>query len=201
MTRSISVVAAILAAVLVTAALGCTGGDSPAVPAVTGSPAVQARDAGGHALWGLYEITIDPAKEEAEIVPLRGTEFTANVTMFLQPPRSPVHLLSVKLDLAQTDLPNGYVVCDVTIRHPFPGLNYYRGFDVRGICMGDGSIPLNHDSLAEYGGPDDLQVLNADGYARWWNPEEFTPHNTIFGYTKGGSGRQPASKWPISVCD
>jgi hypothetical protein len=68
----------------------------------------------------------------------------------MQPPISPMQRLSLSIDLTQSHLNEGYVVCDVTLRHPFPSMNIYRGFDVHGICMGDGSFALGHDSSARF---------------------------------------------------
>lgn len=136
-------------------------------------------------LWGFYEVSINPDLMTAEIIPLRGVEFTANVTMFMQPPKTTTHLLGIKIDVGASDLDSGFVVCDVSLRHPFPSFNLYRGFDVFGIVMGNGSIALDHDSTALVASSADLTLLNADGYTRWFNPSEFSPHETIFGYIQG----------------
>jgi hypothetical protein len=166
--------------------LACSKTNAPISP-TTGDLSASAvkQSTGGKILWGMWDITIDPITSQAEIVPIRGAEFTCNVTMFMQAPIAKVNLLGININAAQSDLANGLVVCDVSLRHPFPSLAFYRGFDVHGICMGDGSAALSHDSTATCAGPGDLVVLNADGYTRWWNTSEFAPKETIFSYQAG----------------
>ncbi|MFH1676218.1 MAG: hypothetical protein ABIC40_04255, partial [bacterium] len=124
----------------------------------------------------------------------RNAMFTANVTRFLQPPISPINMVKVAVDFGLTAPSLDYVVVDVTLHHPFPGLMIFRGFDVRGILMGNPSQIADFDSSLHYANWSKASVgvpttetvlLNADGYARWWNPNEFTTFGTLLGYTKG----------------
>jgi hypothetical protein len=138
-------------------------------------------------LLGLWAVTFDSASRTAEMIPLRGVQFTANVTQFMQPPFSNKNLMSVAID-SSSDWPNGLIICDVSFTHPFPGLDQFTGFDVRGVCIGDGTQQGVADANILYGGPDELRVLNADGYTRWFNPSEFTTYNSIFGFTPGKGG-------------
>jgi len=179
-------------------ALSCAGGSSPALPSLDSNPtdgtgntqdlnSFTGRDSCGalpRQLWGYYSISIDPESMEAEIAPLRGAEFTANVTRFMQPPISPTNMVSISL-LSGSDPSTGYFDVEVTLRHPFPGIPLYRGFDVRGILVSDGSATSEHDSSATYAVDGDTVLLNADGLTRWWNPTEFTSYGSIFGYTPG----------------
>ncbi len=189
MLRQITLFTIISAVVLALSVAGC-GGGTPVVPS-GGSGADTAAclsspgdGAAGRVLWGVYDITINAETLEAEVVPLRGPMFTANVTQFMQPPFSKIYMISLKVDPSSTPA-TGYFVVDVTLRHPFPGLDFYNGFDVRGILMSDGSGNLSHDSTAVYAGDGDTMLVNADGYTRWWNWQEFAPQNTIFGPTRG----------------
>ena len=134
-------------------------------------------------LWGLFDIVGDPSTGRIIVTPLRGVEFQANATKFLQPPSSPSNLLAVALVPGQSDIPNGLVACDVSIHHPFPGTKFW-GFDVRGIVMGQSAFQF--------------KLLNPDGYTRWWNPTEFTTVGTIFGYTEGALA--PKGPTPPSIC-
>jgi len=144
--------------------------------------------ANGTSLWGLWEITIDPTTVTAEIVPLRDVDMTINVTRFLQPPIAPVNLMSVAIDGINSDLSAGYVVADISFTHPFPGLEQYLGFDVKGVCIGNGNTPGIADDGIMYATEGELQLLNADGLTRWFNPSEFSTYDTLFGYTRGKLG-------------
>jgi len=165
--------------------VGCSGNtSSPASPDLT-SDSRQAVTSSSQQLWGFWNITLDKETGEFTTVPLRQAMFQANVTQFLQPPIAPVHLLQIAIVPGETDMANGYVVCEVNVRHPFPGLAVYRGFDVKGILISDGSIIGADDTTELWPGPDKSMLLNADGYTRWWNPSEFTTYETILGFTKG----------------
>jgi len=139
----------------------------------------------GEVLWGLFDIFIDETSGEAGIVPVRTPLFEANVTRFLQPPLSPMNLLQVAV-MPETNFPSGYVVCDVTISHPFPGTQY-SGFDVRGIVMGETGKPCKWDTDLNYSDEttNSVMLLNPDGWTRWWNQTEFTTYGKVFGYTEG----------------
>ncbi|MFH1675974.1 MAG: IPT/TIG domain-containing protein [bacterium] len=137
-----------------------------------------------HVLWGLWEITADGVSGTIDATPLRGAMFNANVTKFLQPPAVPVHYLTIHPNPGNNIL-TGHIDIDVTLQHPFSGLKKWRGFDVRGIVLGEGTVPFSFDNSAIHGGPNDLMLENADGWTRWWNPTEFTTYGTILGYFKG----------------
>lgn len=166
----------------------CAKGSSlPNVPGLENQrPQVTGTKASGntHHLWGYWTVVIDSQKMEATAIPLRNVEFTCNVTQFMQPPASPVNMLSIEI-LPGSVPANGYFEVDVTLRHPFPGLPFYRGFDVRGIFISNGSIVTDLDPTATYASETDARLLNADGLTRWWNPTEFTTYGTIFGFTHG----------------
>jgi hypothetical protein len=137
-------------------------------------------------------VSIDRLTGVVEISPLRGTAFNANVTQFLHPPFSPVNQMTVDI-LPSSDLPNGCVEADVTFNHPFPGLDQYREFDVRGIFMADGSHVSDHDPAIYYGDKDlnEAVVLNPDGYTRWWNATEFMDSMPLFSFKPGKLGNNP----------
>lgn len=171
-------------------ALGCGGDGSSPVTAPPASPEMTspARDVSAsrnnRMLWGFWDISVDTRDGTVEAVPLRGAMFNANVTRFLQPPSSPVNLLSISIN-PNSNMQFGYVDLNVTIRHPYFGLQKFRGFDVRGIVMGEGTEAFSFDFTALRSGSGELDLLNADGYTRWWNPTEFTSYETILGYTRG----------------
>jgi hypothetical protein len=96
-----------------------------------------------------------------------------------------MELLSLKLNKLESNLLNGYINMDITIRHPFPGNTFFRGFDVRGIIMSEGSMVSKHDAGLKYNTPTQMHMMNPDGFTRWWNQAEFTSYGKIFGYTEG----------------
>ncbi len=177
----------LLAVTLLFVLIGCSGSGGSGTPVTPGLQ--EMRDVSGPSasqhLWGFWDVTLDKDTGQFELIPLRDALFQANVTGFLQPPSNPIHLLTIMIDPGLTDMANGYIVCDVTARHPFPGLPQYRGFDVKGIVMGDGTHMGESGNGELWPALTDLRLLNADGYSRWWNPTEFTTYGTILGYVEG----------------
>ena len=183
MHRQIIFVCALIAVVL----SGCATSDAVAPNIPPASPYRSSQSP--IALWGVWRIEIDPLTCEPVIVPLRGAEFIANVTMFLQPPAGKLTnliLKNIEVDLTGTPGFIG-VECDVGLTHPFPGLDRYTGFDVRGVFMHDGDLVSSEDSAITYAGDGSARLLNADGYTRWMNASEFTTKG-ILGYTPGALG-------------
>jgi len=167
---------------------GCSGGNSP-VSAPVDQPLTtklnhEAASDSFKTLWGFYDVTIDGSTGYVDVTPVRGLMFNANVTKFLQPPSAPINLLAINLNPG-SELQFGYLDLTVSIRHPFIGVDKFRGFDVRGIVMGEGSTSFDYDPSGIRFSEGDLELLNPDGFTRWWNPTEFTTYNTIFGYTDG----------------
>ncbi len=178
----------VIAFTAIVLALGCAGGSG--APVTLDLQNVQT----GHSdainsthLWGVWDVTLNPATQTAEIAPVRGAAFTCNVTQFMQPPSAPKNLMTVAID-PSSDWDTGLIICDVSFTHPFPGLDQFTGFDVRGVCIGNGTQPGIADPSILYGGDDELRILNADGLTRWFNPSEFTSYDTIFGFTSGKAG-------------
>ncbi len=176
-------------------ALSCAGaGDNPLAPEVdteTPRDTIAQPDHASITLWGLWHVSIDRETGEATIIPLREAQFMANVTMFLQPPAGSLSFFkveNVEIDFITTP---GYigVECDVGLTHPFPGLDQYTGFDVRGVFMHNGELTSAEDSDLTYAGEASARLMNADGYTRWMNATEFTTPG-ILGYTPGAAGDQ-----------
>jgi hypothetical protein len=163
---------------------------NPMLPA-TGDNDLQSRmEPAGHnkALWGTWEVIIDPVGGTIDAVPVRGAEFAANVTMFLQPPAGKLSNLKFEnMDLTGF-FGGGLIQIDVGLTHPFPGLNQYTGFDVMGVFRHEGSYVSNYDAAMSWGQPGvDGVLLNADGLTRWFNISEFTTPG-ILGYVPGSAG-------------
>ena len=134
-------------------------------------------------LLGYIDVVYDPETGTIEAVPLRTSEITLNLTRFLQPPM-PNNFNVAVADISQ--IASGRLDVDLSVTHPFPTSTDLRGFDLMVILMGDGSLAGIHDSTIVYPATNanDLHVINADGYTRWWNATEFTQAG-IFGFDPG----------------
>ncbi|MFH1675526.1 MAG: PQQ-binding-like beta-propeller repeat protein [bacterium] len=166
---------------------GCSSKNhNPVIPTeVNNTTAAQNADSirGSGLMLCLFDIEIDKFSGEVEIVPIRSSEFEANITRFLQPPIKPTSLIAINF-MPGTNFPEGHIVCDVSVHHPFPGTKF-AGFDVRGIVMGESGPPCKWDPALIYPDNSSVRLLNPDGYTRWWNQTEFTSYGTLFGYTEG----------------
>ncbi|MFH1677109.1 MAG: PKD domain-containing protein, partial [bacterium] len=143
-------------------------------------------------LWGYYDVYIDKNTGGVESVENRSAMFCANVVKFIN---SSVAGLGFKIN--EIIAGSGYtdVDIDVAIRHPFPGLPQYNGYDVRGVFMGDGSGALDYNGDLNYPvlGIDQFMLPDpddgyggADGYTRWYNESEFSSGGMpLFSYTPG----------------
>jgi len=177
-------------------ACGCsTEGGGPMIPDLSspdGVCAPQDASISSRSLWGIYQVDINKLSGDVEILPVRGATFNANVQQFLSPPYSPVHLMTV-LILPGSNMSKGDLNLEIGLNHPFTGMNFYKGFDVRGIFLADGSQMGTHDSHIRYGSADSNQAYmrNPDGYTRWWNPSEFTDSMPLLSYKPGKLGTDP----------
>jgi hypothetical protein len=179
--------------VLVVSAVSCSGSGSgvtsPKLDDISqAASAVNAECADNTALWGLWEIAIDPVNGTIEAVPMRGATFSANVTRFVDgpPPNLTLKLGSIDVQPGYMDIP-----VDVGLKHPFPGLDSYTGFDVLGVFMGNGSSTYPGPVGFTVAGQEDQRLLNADGYTRWFNAPEFTGAGSamaLLGYKPGKLG-------------
>ncbi len=184
-------------------AMGCSsGGGNPTAPTadpdLTGSSS-HVGQAQTH-LWGYYDVYIDIPTQTATAVLNRNAMFSANVVQFVNG-----SAMNLQFTINGTPVTPDYidVDIDVAIRHPFPGLPQYNGYDVRGVFIGNGSKMSGYDDNLIYnslgqvedevmydfegGGYDDPHaglVGMPDGYTRWFNPTEFKIPG-LFGYTAG----------------
>ncbi len=175
--------------VLCTFLVACSGGGSPLSPDLSNRTDITPRQtatSGGksNVCWGYWNITIDPVTGSAEIIPIRTVAFNANVTMFLQPPLAPVNLIKIQVNPG-TDFSTGYVDLDLTLEHPFMAFPVFRGFDVRGIIMTDGTMAVESVPGVIRTASNEARLLNADGLTRWWNASKFGPEGKIFGFQMG----------------
>ncbi len=173
-------------------AIGCSGGSPVTLP--TGHELTTESSPTGQThtqLWGYYDVYIDIENRTVEAIPNRQVMFAVNVVRFVNDP--PANLTFQIQDIVPG---SDYVDIDidVTLRHPFPGMPQYNGYDVRGVFMGDASNTLAYNNSLDYPvlGTDQCMLddpINSDGggpdgYTRWYNPTEFTTPG-LFGYTPG----------------
>ncbi len=132
-------------------------------------------------LWGVWEIVIDPVSLEIAINQIRQGTFHANVRQFLE--EGPC---TSCLSIMPPIIPQTYGM-DVTLAltHPFPGLDQYTGFDVRGIVLLEGTYDFDIFSmLTTRAGAGDPSVLNHDGWTTAFNAIDYTLPG-ILGYSPG----------------
>ncbi len=180
MTRFQVVVAIIIA---VAAMCGCSGSGPPTDPSLNSVTANHVEsESGARALWGAWLIEIDRATLEASVEPMRTADLHINALVFIEPKSgSTIGIKNVTID--------GTVLeCDITLKHPFPGLNQYAGFDVRGILVSDGTLAGFQDADICLARPGETRLLNADGLTRWWDAREFPFNGTMFSYRDGKLG-------------
>jgi hypothetical protein len=177
------------------AASGCAGTGAPLSPdqlaEVTREKSVSPEPSQTH-LWGLYDIYIDVDAMTAVAIPDRGAMFTANVVNFLN---GKTTNMGFKINNIDTTTDYTDIDIDVTLKHPFPGLPQYNGYDVRGVFMGDGSATMAYNSDLKYpvDGTDQIMLANPgnghggpDGYTRWFNKPEFSSGGMpLMQYTSG----------------
>ncbi|HEX9744975.1 MAG TPA: hypothetical protein VGB30_06065, partial [bacterium] len=160
---------------------GCAGQNSPVVP-IDNLPAQIQSDTASKILWGYWQFEFIPGNGTFEIIPLRQTSFHVNVLKFLE--GSPPPDLSISNLQINTDT----IDVDVNLTHPFPGLDQFSGFDVRGIFIVPGIVSGYSDPNIVHSSPGQTYLINADGWTRWWNPDEFPIGDNIFSYRDGKLG-------------
>jgi len=161
---------------------GCSNGSivSPGIkPGEITRP--NALSSGTHHTWGTWEIAIDLEQETISAIPHRTSDLHYNVVPLLHEgtPGSAIKFANLKVDSL-----NHLVTVDVSLTHPFPTLPQVAGFDVRGILFTRGGSYNLFAADVQMAGPDEPRLVNADGYTRWWNPDEF-PNTGLLGYTNG----------------
>lgn len=174
--------------------LGCSSTSAPIAPSdLSGFNQIsQSQKSSQTHLWGYYDIYIDIPTQTVHATLNRQVMFTANVVNFIN---GKVSNLGFKINDTPTGPDYIDVDIDVTIKHPFPGLPQYHGYDVRGVFMGDGSETLAYNSDLVYAvlGTDQFMLPDEDdgiggpdGYTRWFNKAEFsTGGMPLFSYTQG----------------
>jgi len=179
-------------------AISCSGAPSPAHPPAdaelqTSGNDIFSRETGSAPLlWGLWDIHFNESTKEFDALPLRGAQFTCNVTRFIDgPPKN----LIISIENIVINQWHREFTIDVGIQHPFPGLDRFTGFDVFGVFLGETETDLypGNPDLTVPGWPGG-RLMNPDGYTRWFNYYEFFEAGEImplFGYYPGAFGSDP----------
>ncbi len=176
----------ILSITLFLAVIGCSssgGTGSPLAPDI-GSMRDSTFDTGNRYLWGYWVVSVDESHTQFDITPVREAAYHLNARQFLEDDPCP-NCITVK-----SVHPSGQqsLLVDVELRHPFPGMAKYTGFDVRGIFMAGGSLEFPSWGLSTAHPGLDPYLKNPDGYTRMFNPVEFAPGSGVLPmleYSKG----------------
>ncbi len=141
-------------------------------------------------VWGNWRMHVPEDHSSIEITPVRGAELHYNVKMLLEngPCDNCIWVSAFKNN------GDGTISVDISIRHPYPGNDYYTGFDVRGIFYTTANY---HIEFPEGGGPGggpiipsistgDPELLNPDGFTNAYDPSTNQYIGPIFYYQPGG---------------
>ena len=160
----------------------------PSTPQAVGDSAMKATVA-SKAVWGLWQIEIDIQTWKADIIPLRGAQYTVDVVTFLQAPSGNPANMQIKVTDVSDWMSQGLIGVEVGLTHPFPGFAKFTGFDVMGVFIAPGTLAGTYDQDAiRTNGITEPALQNPDGYTRWMNPTEFPSNGTIFRFKTGKMG-------------
>ena len=169
----------ILVTILLVLIAGCS--NNPTTPPVTGAGEItevrQVEAVSNHLCLGCWSVILDKANMSVEIEPWRNADIHLNLTQIFVNTMG----LGIAVVPAESDPANGLFAFDFTLTHPIPLHPEFTAFDVKGIVMAPGTLAVDGVVFSDL---DETQLVNADGYTRWWNPTEFTQPG-IFGYTDG----------------
>ncbi len=174
----------VLALLMINACAGPHDAVVPASPPATDVASRHIDSSGGHQLWGFWLGFIPATHDSLELVPMRGAEIHLNARRFLEvnPCKDCVTLQGLEVDQV-----NQTLKVEIVLKHPFPGLERFTGFDVRAIVISDGSLyfpSLDARVPVPPGLTDpatgDFTLAVPDGYTRLWNTLEFPPGSGPF---------------------
>jgi hypothetical protein len=156
--------------------------------ATDGSPVAQTpsmpSENGNRILWGYWDVRISPDDLTIEAVPDRASAMHFNVVRLIEVTPCPYCL---KIENIQWQ-PGNIVEADFRLQHPFPGLDKFTGFDVRGIFISEADFLFPEMDRRMAYGMDVPKLLDPDGFTSLFNPTEF-PEGTapfpMLGYITG----------------
>ena len=192
-------------------AIGCSGGGDPVGPPAGPNLTANAVTHGTSSetwLWGYYDFHINVDAGTVEFVPNRTTMWNANVVTFLNESPANMEFTLNMLDIGIEDPLAILVDIDVTLNHPFAGMEQFNGYDVMGVFMGSGANVLNYNSSLNYpeyktdptmmDDPVNEDGGGPDGYTRWFNQSEFSLFG-VLGFTYGDYGTKNYDP-PATLC-
>ncbi len=156
--------------------LGCAGkGDrNPVLPEssndLPGSSQISSQsDSNPGYLLGYWNIHVSEDRQSAELVPLRLPQMHLNALKLLQEnPCSDClslsHVSSEPPDIVQFWL---------NLKHPYPDMPKFTGFDVRGIFITGSNYTFPESGRSIAWGDDLPTLINYDGYTSLFNPTEY----------------------------
>jgi len=165
MTRKSILTPAILLP-LILLLLSCAGGYMPPVEPMSVSP--DQSQTSRH-LWGIWDVEVIPdgsGSAELVFIPARQSQIHLNVVGLVESGGG-----SAVGVVPPVVIENHMLDVDIRLTHPFD-IDKFTGFDVRGILIGHGSYGGFSESLF-YAGPDDMELVNADGHTTLWNPTDY----------------------------
>jgi hypothetical protein len=171
--------------------VGCQGNPTIPRPAQDLVPQRQELSTQPHQFLGYFDLVIDKEAQSVELLPARTSDIHLNLTGIFNAFNS----VGLVFQPGLSDLPNGLVVVDFVITHPFPNNPELSAFDMKAILYSAGTLVIGAVTLSDV---DEPQLLNADGYTQWWNPIEFT-NATPFGYIESEIPHSPVGQLTATV--
>jgi hypothetical protein len=164
----------------------CSGGKggredgNPLVPQITADVAENPGIRQGRAFIGYWRVRINEDLTY-EVIPDRAAEMHLNC----------VHLIEDNcydcLKLTEIHLlPEKQVAALMVLRHPFPGVLNYTGFDVRGIFISGAGYEFPESERSIAWGSDVPRMLKYDGFTELFNPTDYPEtYPLALGYIPG----------------
>jgi len=171
--NGLKIIVTVILSIVITA--GCS---RTAIEPVSTDMRVSGQNESTRQLWGFWDVEVIPdGNGSAEIIftPMHSAQVHMNVVGLMEAGGG----AAVGIEPPVT-LVDGVLDVNIVLTHPFSGLDKFSGFDVRGILIGHGSVGGFSDLLF-YAGPSDMQLTNADGHSRLWNPSEYTGSGYVDG--------------------
>jgi len=144
----------------------------------------QSMEESGRHLLGMWELVFDFENLTAEAIPQRFSSGHFNVRKFME--EGPCYQCLTLYNF--TPQPDESFTIDVHFQHPFPGLDNFSGFDVRGTAIFNGSYVFPSSGLVMSDHTmGDMELLNADGFTSVFNPINFPEGSGpgLLTYSKG----------------